>query len=111
MDFQKILDFIVEYRNELCSVFIVIFTIVVNIIKKRPSYSGVDIKEDVLEILPALLIKVEENGNGQQKKNAVLDLIKAYVQGKYHCELSEELCGFFSRSIESILSTPQKKVR
>lgn len=110
MDWNLIFNFCKEYWREILSVLGVFISVLIYCCKKRPSYNAIDkIKEDILEILPEFILKVETDGNGQRKKNAVLELIKLYVQKKYKMALSSDLESFVVVSLESILSTPQKK--
>lgn len=110
MNWQIILNFIVQYWKEILTVLGVIITIVLYLVKRRPKVNLLDtIKEDVLELLPVLINKVECDGNGQRKKNAVIDFVNKYLQKKYQVQISPYLSEWLSDAIESILATPQKK--
>lgn len=110
MEFEFIKSFVFVYWRELLALFCSFLTLLLYVFRKRPSWNSLDeIKEDVLLVLPKFINTVEEDGNGQRKKNAVLDLVKIYVKKKFKVDCSEKLLGLFSDAIEDILSTPQKK--
>lgn len=110
MDWKIVLHFIVEYWRELLTALVCLLTVLINLLKKRPTLNKIaEIKEDVLEFLPKLILKVEVDGNGQRKKNAVIELIKKYVQKKYKFDLTPDLIAFVDENLESVLATPQKK--
>lgn len=112
MDWNQVLSFVLAYWREILSISGVIISILIYCCKKRPSYNAIDkIKEDILELLPTLILKVEEDGNGQRKKNAVLEFVKIFVKKKYKMALTSDLESFVINGLESILSTPQKKER
>lgn len=107
---ETVIQFICDYWREIASCCALIITVLLYVFRKRPSFNGVDkIKEDVLEILPVLINQVEENGNGQRKKYAVVELVKLYVKKHYKIDIPVYLLDWLENSIESILSTPQKK--
>ena len=110
MNWKLIYEFIITYWREILTVFATIITVVLYLVKRRPKINLLDtIKEDVLELLPVLINKVECNGNGQRKKNAVIELVNKYLQKKYQVQISPYLAGWLSDAIESILTTPTKK--
>lgn len=107
---EKIIEFLSQYYREIIDISVLIISVVICLIRKRPSYNEIDaIKKDALDRLPDLISLVEKPGNGAEKKQAVLDLLAAYLRKKYHFEIGDELIEFFGNSIESILSTPKKK--
>lgn len=110
MNFDVIIEFCKTYWREILSCLTVLITVVIQLLKKRPSYNLLDaIKEDILGILPELICAVEIDGNGQRKKNAVIDAVKSFVEKKYGISLPDKLLIYVSNAIEDILSTPQKK--
>ena len=107
---KDIIDFCIKHYSELITGVCAIISVVFYIVKKRPSFNEIDaIKEDILEVLPELIKAVEIDGNGQRKKNAVVKAIIDYVYKKYGFTLIDT--SFVEKSIENILSTPQKKVK
>ena len=110
MNFDVILEFLKTYYKEIIEFSVLIITVVIALIRKKPTYNELDtIKKDALENLPSLISLVEAPGNGEQKKQAVLDLLSAYCRKKFGFVLTDDLILFFSEAIESILSTPKKK--
>lgn len=110
MNWQIVLNFIIQYWKEILTVLGIIITVVLYLVKRRPKVNLLDtIKEDVLELLPVLINKVECDGNGQRKKTAVVELVNKYLQKKYQVQLSPYLADWLSDAIESILTTPTKK--
>lgn len=105
------LQFVITYWRELLSVCSVVCSLLLFFFGRRYRSTIDEIKEDVLEILPNLICKVEEDGNGQRKKNAVLELVKLYIEKNFKFTPNEKLLHFFSLAVENILSTPQKKER
>lgn len=108
---KEIIDFIVKYWREIASLVVLLISVLIQLVKKKPVLNKLDeIKEDVLEILPILINKVEEPGNGQRKKNAVLQLVKQYMKKRWCLkDCPEWLELWVDDSIENILSTPTKK--
>lgn len=110
MNFDVIVDFLKSYYKEIIEVSILIISVVIALIRKRPLYNEIDtIKKDALDLLPSLIISVERDGHGAEKKQAVLDLLFAYLSKKYHFQKTDEMINYFSDVIENILSTPSKK--
>lgn len=110
MNFNDIVAWCYRHWREIFYLLSLIITVVIYLCKKRPSYNLLDaIKEDILEVLPSLINSVEIDGNGQRKLNAVVNMVKDYVQKKYKIDFPEKLLAFVVSSIEGILSTPQKK--
>ena len=110
MNFDLILDFLRTYYKEIVEISVLIISVVICLIKKRPGVNEMDsIKKDVLERLPMFIALVESPGNGAQKKQQVLDLLSCYVRKIYHVDLTDDLFLFFGDRIEDILSTPKKK--
>lgn len=110
MSFDIIFDFLKSYYKEIIEVLILIISVVIALIRKRPSYNEIDtIKKDALDLLPSLISSVERDGHGAEKKQAVLDLLFAYLSKKYHFQKTDEMINYFSDVIENILSTPSKR--
>lgn len=106
MDFKT---FIFTYWREIayCGAFIV--SVLISILRRNVWNSTDEIKKSILEILPYLIVKVEEPGNGENKKASVLKLVQVYVKKHFGIELPASLVDFVNESIENILLTPTKK--
>lgn len=111
MDWNVVIDFLRNHYKEIIEFSVLIFSVIICLIKKRPTLNQVDvIKEDVLEILPILINKVESPGNGEEKFSNVVLLVNQYLKNKYHIQDLSFLADFIKEAIENILSTPQKKL-
>ena len=110
MNYEIILEFLTQHYREIIDISVLIISVVICLIRKRPSFNQIDtIKKDALDTLPLFISSVEIPGNGEKKKQAVIDLLSAYLRKKYHFDITDEMINYFGSAIESILSTPQKK--
>ena len=109
---SDVLIFLKIYYKEIVEISVLIISVVICLIRKRPVVNEMDsIKKDILELLPVLIDDVEKNGHGEEKKNAVVAIAQKYVESHYKIKITPDLIAFISSSIESILLTPQKKER
>ena len=65
------------------------------------------VKETILEILPELISKVEEPGNGKKKLHAVVEMCVAAVEKLYPGVNANQYITFIRQSVEAIGKTPQ----
>lgn len=107
---EKISQFIVEYWREIASLVALVITVIIALIRKTPKVNLSDeIEKDIASILPVFINGVEEPGNGQRKKQLVLDMVAKYVKKKFGVEISKTIVSYTENLLEGVLSTPQKK--
>lgn len=115
MDFNLILDFILDNWYYLLSILILLLSFIISIVRKRANSNLVDsVKSSLLELLPGFISLAEiSEVPGADKKNFVIDLALDRISSLLGCKLSDAdrayWISFISSSLESILSTPQKK--
>lgn len=115
MDFNLILDFIVDNWYYLLSILILLLSFIISIVRKRANSNLVDsVKSSLLELLPSFISLAEVSEvPGEDKKNFVINLALDRISSLLGCKLSDTdrayWVSFISSSLESILSTPQKK--
>lgn len=115
MDFNLILDFICDNWYYLLSILILLLSFIISIVRKRANSNLVDsVKSSLLELLPSFISLAEVSEvPGEDKKNFVINLALDRISSLLGCKLSDAdksyWVSFISSSLESILSTPQKK--
>ena len=115
MDFNLILDFIRDNWYYLLSILILLLSFIISIVRKRANSNLVDsVKSSLLELLPSFISLAEiSEVPGEDKKNFVINLALDRISSLLGCKLSDAdssyWVSFISSSLESILSTPQKK--
>lgn len=115
MDFDLILDFIVDNWYYLLSILILLLSFIISLVRKRANSNLVDsVKSSLLELLPSFISLAEVSDvPGEDKKNFVINLALDRISSLLGCKLSDAdksyWVSFISSSLESILSTPQKK--
>ena len=115
MDFDLILDFIFDNWYYLLSILILLLSFIISIVRKRANSNLVDsVKSSLLELLPSFISLAEVSEvPGEDKKNFVINLALDRISSLLGCKLSDAdksyWVSFISSSLESILSTPQKK--
>lgn len=115
MDFNLILDFIVDNWYYLLSILILLLSFIISLVRKRANSNLVDsVKSSLLELLPSFISLAEVSEvPGEDKKNFVINLALDRISSLLGCKLSDAdksyWVSFISSSLESILSTPQKK--
>ncbi len=115
MDFNLILDFILDNWYYLLSILILLLSFIISIVRKRANSNLVDsVKSSLLELLPSFISLAEVSEvPGEDKKNFVINLALDRISSLLGCKLSDAdksyWVSFISSSLESILSTPQKK--
>lgn len=115
MDFNLILDFIVDNWYYLLSILILFLSFIISIVRKRANSNLVDsVKSSLLELLPSFISLAEVSEvPGEDKKNFVINLALDRISSLLGYKLSDAdisyWVSFITSSLESILSTPQKK--
>ncbi len=115
MDFNLILDFIVDNWYYLLSILILLLSFIISIVRKRSNSNLIDsVKSSLLELLPSFISLAEVSEvPGEDKKNFVINLALDRISSLLGCKLSDAdksyWVSFITSSLESILSTPQKK--
>lgn len=115
MDFNLILDFIFDNWYYILSILILLLSFIISLVRKRANSNLVDsVKSSLLELLPSFISLAEVSEvPGEDKKNFVINLALDRISSLLGCKLSDAdksyWVSFISSSLESILSTPQKK--
>ena len=115
MDFNLILDFILDNWYYILSILILLLSFIISIVRKRANSNLVDsVKSSLLELLPSFISLAEVSEvPGEDKKNFVINLALDRISSLLGCKLSDVdksyWVSFITSSLESILSTPQKK--
>lgn len=115
MNFDLVLDFIVDNWYYLLSILILLLSFIISLVRKRANSNLVDsVKSSLLELLPSFISLAEVSEvPGEDKKNFVINLALDRISSLLGCKLSDTdrayWVSFISSSLESILSTPQKK--
>ena len=105
-----LLNFLHDHWQVILSIFLLILSVVVSLIKKKPVYNTMDkILLSVYEQLPVFISLVEKDGHGSEKLQTVLALVKTYVLDKYGFNNFDVIKSQVTAYIEDILTTPQKK--
>lgn len=106
-----ILDFIKTYWREILEVLALLVSIVICCIRKKPVKVVDTIKEIIVRVLPAFIIKAEASDKkGADKLSLVLDLMKGFLKEmSYGDDVVSQYLPFIKEQVELILSTPQKK--
>lgn len=105
-----VIDFIVKYWDIIVSLVMVIASLVLALIKKKPVLNEMDnILLKVLDKLPEWINSAETLKGADVKKSLVLESVKKYVSNEFSVILPQSYIDFIGSKIEDILSTPQKK--
>ena len=115
MNFDLVLDFILDNWYYLLSILILLLSFIISLVRKRANSNLVDsVKSSLLELLPSFISLAEVSEvPGADKKTFVINLALDRISSLLGCKLSDAdksyWVSFISSSLESILSTPQKK--
>lgn len=115
MDFNLIFDFICNNWYYLLSILILLLSFIISLVRKRANSNLIDsVKSSLLELLPSFISLAEVSEvPGEDKKTFVINLALDRISSLLGCNLSDTdrayWVSFISSSLESILSTPQKK--
>lgn len=110
---ETVLIFIRQYWRELLEVLALLLSIVICCVRKKPVKVVDTIKEVIIRVLPAFIIKAEASDKkGADKLYYVLDLVKGFLKEmSYGDDVVSQYLPFAQEQVELILSTPQKKTR
>ena len=115
MNFDLVLDFIFDNWYYLLSILILLLSFIISLVRKRANSNLVDsVKSSLLELLPSFISLAElSEVPGEDKKTFVINLALDRISSLLGCKLSDAdksyWVSYISSSLESILSTPQKK--
>ena len=115
MNFDLVLDFIIDNWYYLLSILILLLSFIISIVRKRANSNLVDsVKSSLLELLPSFISLAEVSEvPGEDKKNFVINLALDRISSLLGCKLSDAdksyWVSFISSSLKSILLTNQKK--
>ena len=115
MNFDLVLDFIFDNWYYLLSILILLLSFIISLVRKRANSNLVDsVKSSLLELLPSFISLAElSEVPGEDKKTFVINLALDRISSLLGCKLSDAeksyWVSFITSSLESILSTPQKK--
>lgn len=103
------IDFLKLYWKEIVSLFLVIASVVIAALKKKPVINEMDnIILKVLEKLPEFINSAENFKGADVKKALVLESVKKFVKDQFSVNLPDSYIESIGMMIEAILSTPQK---
>lgn len=88
----------------VCTLIIFLCTVLPKKVKVQDT-----VKEVILSMLPELITKVEEPGNGKEKLHAVVEMCVAAIEKLFPGVNANQYITFIRSSVEAILKTPQKK--
>ena len=117
MDFlNAIWLFVCDHYHVFIDLALAIFVLLVTLLSKKVKVIDT-IKGFITQCLPTAINEAEKrfgSGQGQEKLSFVIDLLVSYISDKY--DLPEATVirlyhSFIHKSVESILTTPQKKER
>ena len=102
-------DFICSHWKELLEAFILVLSIILLVVKKKPVKVVDTLKEIICRLLPACLNQAENTElKGDAKRVFALELLKGAAKEMGY-DLDPGYLEFATQQIEVILSTPQKK--
>lgn len=113
---KEFVKFLTDYKEIIASVFCFVLTFISILVKRKPQtiddfFKGLD---DVCSQLPEIINTFERPGNGDLKKEEVINYALTKLITFLHRDISDSESksarSYFSQQIEAILSTPQKKV-
>ena len=111
MSLTDLLDFLRQHYKIIVYACLLLLSIILFIVRKRPNKIIDTIAEKLYSLLPLFIRYAEDKygaGHGSDKKSYVLDLVKEWFASE-KLEFTDyyfKLCSMF---IEQILNTPEKK--
>lgn len=111
---MMVINFIKENWRLIVEVVVLIASVVMFIVRKKPVKVVDTLKEIIVRILPALinLAEIQDGLKGEDKALFVLQKVKeALLDLGYGDDVVNQYLPFASEQLEIILTTPQKKVR
>lgn len=110
---QEVIDFLSLYWREILEVILLIISVVVFIVKKKPVKVIDTVKECITRLLPYCIYEAEKQedlkGKGEKKKIFALSVLYKLLQEFGYEEVYDQYREYAAEQIEVILSTPQKK--
>ena len=104
-----VINFLLTYWKEIISLLLVIASVVIAALKKKPVINEMDnIILKVLEKLPEFINSAENFKGADVKKALVLESVKKFVKDQFSVNLPDTYIESIGSMIEAILSTPQK---
>lgn len=107
---EEVFEFIKVNWTWMIEVLTLLIVTLVTIFKKKVKVIS-DIKGQILEVLPSFIASVEAPGNGPTKMKEVIDMTTAFLERIYPGIQVKSYISFIRKSVEAILSTPEKKAR
>ena len=109
-----VINFIKENWKLILEVLLLLVSVIMFLVRKKPVKVVDTLKETIVRILPALIVLAEKQDGlkGSDKLKFVLDELKKVLTDLgYGDEILSQYLPFAAEQVEVILSTPQKKVR
>lgn len=107
------IDFLIAHWCELTYIILTLVCLIVTLVKKTKVVSEDTVFEQLLVVLPKMIIGAEVTGlKGQEKKDIVLNVAIDWLvklTGKTRVEIADLYLKRIEIAIEDILSTPKKK--
>lgn len=105
-----VIDFVKANWMWLIEVLTLLIVTLITIFKKKVKVIS-DVKGEILQVLPTFIAAVERDGDGPMKMREVIDMTTAFLQRIYPGIQVKSYISFIRKSVEAILTTPEKKVR
>lgn len=104
------MDFIIANWKILLIAVLIVIDIILTIVFKKTKMTD-NVLTFIMSIIPGLINKVEEPGNGEDKLLAVITFCLSMLKDKFGMtdEQAQAYVPVIRNFIEKILSTPQKK--
>ena len=104
-------DFFLSYWREVLEVVVLLTTLILWIIRKKPVNIIDTCKELICLVLPAFIREAETLfTNGKEKLDFVIDKTVKFLQSSYpDIKMTSDVLKFIKDQVENILSTPVKK--
>lgn len=104
-------DFLFNYWREILEVIVILISLIICCIRKKPVKVVDTIKEIIVRVLPAFIVQAEASGlKGADKLELVLSLVKGFLKEmSYGDDVISQYLAFTKEQVELILTTPQKK--
>lgn len=104
------IDFLKLYWKEIIEIILVIASVVLCVVRKRPVKVIDTLREVVTRCVPGAIAAAEKQKNlkGDGKKLFALSVVRQLIMDLGY-EVTDDLMQFASEYIEAVLSTPQKK--
>lgn len=104
---MKFVEFLIIYWREILEVVVIVASIVICCIKKKPVQVVDTVKETICRLLPYCISQAENEPKGK-KLEFCISLLASTLEG-LGISFNEDYTKFAIEQVEIILSTPQKK--